>query len=92
MPCLLREDVIEYWKFFYKACIDSWVRWHEYWIRQAVMGKPVFFFRFEDILACPRQNLRDVMGFILRMTDQEMNGTVVERRIEEVLAMGAKAT
>ena len=56
------------------------------------MGKPVFFFRFEDILACPRQNLRDVMGFILRMTDQEMNGTVVERRIEEVLAMGAKAT
>lgn len=32
------------------------------------------------------------MGFVLGMTDSEITGTVLERRIEEVLAMGAKAT
>lgn len=92
VPCLLRDDVIEYWKFFYKKVIDSWVQWHHYWIKQAEMGKPVFFFRFEDILDSPKQHLRNLMGFILGMTDEEMNGTVIERRIEEVIALGAKST
>ena len=32
------------------------------------------------------------MGFILGMTDENMKGSVIERRIEEVLAMGAKST
>jgi hypothetical protein len=32
------------------------------------------------------------MGFVLGMTDQDINGTVIERRIEEVLAMGSKST
>jgi hypothetical protein len=32
------------------------------------------------------------MGFVLGMSDDDLNGTVMERRIEEVLAMGAKST
>lgn len=32
------------------------------------------------------------MGFVLGMSDVDLNGTVMERRIEEVLAMGAKST
>lgn len=82
----------EVWKFFFKRCIDSWVLWHEYWIRQARSGKPIYFFRFEDILSSPRQHLRDLMGFVLGMTDEEIVGTVIEKRIEEVLKMGAKST
>jgi hypothetical protein len=92
VPCLLREDVRETWQTFFKRVIDSWVVWHELWIKQAKTGKPIYFFRFEDILANPRQHLRDLMGFVLGMTDSEITGTVLEKRIEEVLAMGAKST
>jgi len=32
------------------------------------------------------------MGFVLGLEDSEITGTVLEKRIEEVLAMGAKST
>jgi hypothetical protein len=92
VPCLLREDVVDIWKFFFKAAIDAWVDWHNYWIKAWKAGTPVHFFRFEDILAHPLQHLRDVMGFVLGMRDPEINGTILERRIDEVIAMGSKST
>ena len=92
VPCLLREDVIEIWQQWYKRAIDQWVLWHHYWIRQADSGKPIFFFRFEDILVSPRSKLRDLMGFVLGITGSEIDGTILEKRIDEVLAMGQKAT
>ena len=50
--------------------------------------KPVYFFRFEDILDHPERELRNLFKFILGMDDLE--GTVIERRIQDVMRMGAK--
>jgi hypothetical protein len=53
-------------------------------------SKPVFFFRFEDVLANPREELHKLFKFILAMDSLE--GTVIERRIDDVLKMGKAAT
>lgn len=51
--------------------------------------KPIYFFRFEDVMTNPRQELKNLMKFILGMESTE--GTVLEQRIEDVLAMGKEA-
>ena len=51
--------------------------------------KPVYFFRFEDVMTNPRKELKNLMKFILGMESTE--GTVLEQRIEDVLAMGKEA-
>lgn len=48
--------------------------------------KPIYFFRFEDIMCNPREELHKLMKFILGLDD--ITGTVIEQRIEDVLAMG----
>jgi len=48
-----------------------------------------YFVRFEDMLLKPEQELEDMFKFILDLEDLE--GTNVQRRIKEVIAMGAKA-
>ena len=48
----------------------------------------MYFFRFEDILANPEGELRELFKFILGM--DSLDGTVIEQRIKDVLAMGAK--
>ena len=50
--------------------------------------KPVYFFRFEDILANPEAELRELFKFILNIDSLE--GTVIEQRIKDVIAMGTK--
>lgn len=50
--------------------------------------KPVYFFRFEDILTNPEAELRNLFKFILGV--ESIDGTVVEQRIKDVMAMGAK--
>lgn len=39
-------------------------------------NKPVYFFRFEDVMTNPREELRKLMKFILGMESTE--GTVLE--------------
>lgn len=51
-------------------------------------NKPVYFFRFEDILEKPEEELKQLFKFILGM--ESIEGTVIERRIKDVMAMGAK--
>ena len=43
------------------------------------------------MLTSPRQHLREMMAFMLGITEAEFTGTVAERRIDEVLAMGTKS-
>lgn len=50
--------------------------------------RPIYFFRFEDILANPEHELRELFKFILGI--DELEGTVIEKRIEDVMAMGSK--
>ena len=52
--------------------------------------RPIYFFRFEDVMANPRVELQNLMKFILGMDSIE--GTVLEQRIEDVVSMGAAST
>ena len=88
---LLEDPAWVYWKDFQKQCSTAWKIWHDYWIKVAEdSSKPVYFFRFEDILANPREELTKLFKFILALDSLE--GTVIERRIEEVLKMDKKST
>lgn len=51
--------------------------WHEYWIKMAKeTDKPIYFFRFEDVMVNPRRELTNLMKFILGIDSLE--GTVIE--------------
>ena len=62
-------------------------RWYDQWLNIAEKtDKPVYFFRFEDVIDNPKRELMKIFGFILGLDSLE--GTVIERRIEEVTKMG----
>ena len=54
---LLRPDIVHYWTKFVKRTARFWARWHQHWLAQAAQGKPIFFFRYEDLTADPRKVL-----------------------------------
>ena len=88
---LLEDPVWLFWKRFQRQCTIAWKIWHDYWIKVAEdSSKPVYFFRFEDVLENPREELTKLFKFILAMDSLE--GTVIERRIEDVLKMDKKST
>ena len=51
---------------------------------------PILFVRFEDLVMNPEPELLKMMQFILGVTD--LKDTNAERRVKEVIAMGAQAT
>ena len=51
-------------------------------------NKPIYFFRFEDVLADPSKELKEIFRFILGM--ESIEGTVIEHRIEEVMKWSAE--
>lgn len=53
------------------------------------MEVPVFFIRYEDLLADSFSNLCNIFQFIFGV--DSIKGTFIERRIEEVVAEGGKA-
>lgn len=55
-----------------------------------VKNLPVLFVRFEDLVANPEPQLREIMMFLNNMTD--LTGTNAERRVKEVIAKGKDAT
>ena len=61
----------------------------QYWINQAeTTNKMIYFFRFEDVLKDPEYELRNLFKFVLGM--ESLDGTVIEKRIKDTLALGAK--
>ena len=65
--------------------------WYLQVMRDAKLREvPTLFLRFEDLVADPEPQLYQLMSFMLGRRDLE--GTNAERRIKEVLSMGAKAT
>ena len=55
--------------------------WFEYWVNLSeTTDKPIYFFRFEDIMANPEEELVKLFRFILGMDSLE--GTVIEQRIK----------
>jgi hypothetical protein len=77
------------WKEF-NACSATMYRdWFNYWLKLAqTSNKMIYFFRFEDVLAQPKEELHKLFRFILGM--ETLEGTVIEKRIEEILAMGSE--
>ena len=86
---LLDDPILPYWKKFQRSCTHGYNMWFKHWINIAEnTNKPVYFFRFEDILANPEEELRELFKFILGI--EEIDGTVIEQRIKDVMAMGSK--
>ena len=85
---ILEEPIYSHWKSFQRDCTHGYRIWFEYWLNVAeTTNKPVYFFRFEDILSQPEVELRNLFAFILGIED--LTGTVIEKRIKDVMAMGA---
>ena len=54
-----------------------WNQWHAWWIARAEEGNiPVYFFRFEDMLADKKNEMEKLMKFIAGV-DGEIEGTVL---------------
>ena len=51
---------------------------------------PVLFLKFDELKAEPKQCLHQVFKFLLNVND--LSGTVVEKRIDDVIDMGSEAT
>ena len=86
---LTKDPIKPFWLDFQHRSTTAYRMWFQHWIDIAEKtNKPVYFFRFEDILFRPEQELRELFKFILGMDDIE--GTVIEQRIKDVMAMGAK--
>ena len=51
---------------------------------------PLYIVRYEDLVLRPKETLMGLFAFLLGVRD--LSGTNTERRIDQVLAMGRKAT
>lgn len=81
------EKIKPLWDLFLETELACWLKWHDYWMEKAREGNvPIFFFRFEDLLVTPEPVLRDMFRFILGT--RNIDGTVIERRIREVIKTG----
>ena len=86
---MVTEPVLSYWKSYQRDATHGYKLWFQYWLDMAEnTNKAVYFFRFEDILSQPEIELRNLFKFILGI--DEIEGTVIERRIKDVMGMGAK--
>ena len=87
---LLEEPLRELWMRFQGYATKTYKRWYDHWISVAESeARPVYFFRFEDVLDNPKRELTGIFKFILGM--ESLEGTVIERRIEEITSLGMKA-
>jgi hypothetical protein len=83
--------VWDYWQDFQQVCAKTWGKWHKVWLERASNPKtPIYFFRFEDVLADPLTELTNLYKFMLGM--ESLEGTVIEQRIKEVVGMGKDAS
>jgi hypothetical protein len=70
-----------------RAQVKCWKKWNQYWIDLAKeQTVPVYFTRFEDIMANPKQSLEEIFSVILEMENVE--GTVVQQRIHDIVKAG----
>ena len=81
------EKLVNCWESWFDSEVRMWVRWHEYWLERAKESKiPIYFFRFEDLLIQPEGVLKNMFKFIL--AKDNLDGTVIEQRIRDVISKG----
>ena len=64
----INEDIRTYpeWELHVSQEVGIWKRWHHYWLDKARNKKvPVYFFRFEDLLADPIPELKTILSLAL---------------------------
>lgn len=90
-PFNYEELYPNYFDWWVKDCCTHIKNWMQTLMDDAKLRKvPVLFIRFEDLVMDARPELENMMRFLLGVKD--LTGTNAERRINEVLAMGAAAT
>ena len=78
----INEDISTFpeWDIHVGLNVRVWKRWHDQWMGIARSGRvPVYFFRFEDLLANSSKELEDIFAFVLGV--ESIKGTFIEHRI-----------
>jgi len=82
----INESLLDYPEWF-KHINDEgrlWPKWLKYWIEKARNKEvPIYFARFEDLITNPKKTLSELFSFMLKVDSIE--GTVIEKRIEDVV-------
>eukprot|EP00355_Strombidium_rassoulzadegani_P008772 CAMPEP_0168619674 /NCGR_PEP_ID=MMETSP0449_2-20121227/6729_1 /TAXON_ID=1082188 /ORGANISM="Strombidium rassoulzadegani, Strain ras09" /LENGTH=471 /DNA_ID=CAMNT_0008660627 /DNA_START=111 /DNA_END=1526 /DNA_ORIENTATION=- len=86
---LPKEDP-ETWDGIVKHHVTEILNYFNHLMVRKALGIPIFFTRFEIITKEPEEGLTNVFKFLYNMDNIE--GTNLERRINDVLSMGAEAT
>ena len=87
----IEKDYPNYWNEWVEDITDIYAKFFDVYLKDVKARKvPVLFVRFEDLLTDPEPELRNIMRFFLGMED--ITGTNAERRVQEVIAKGHKAT
>ena len=91
VPCDVTQEYPNFWKWWTNDQMTLMLQWYKQYLDDAERKTcPILFVRFEDMVADPEPQLEKIMKFMLNTNDLE--GSNAERRIKEVISMGAKAT
>ena len=86
------EEFPEWWDWFVRAQAEQMKNYFDTTLKHTEdEGKnPIFFCRFEDLLADPKPELMQLFSFLL--SEPDLTGTNCERRIDAIISLGAGAT
>ena len=86
------RDYPEYWDWFVRSQIGKMQRFFATLIRHCTQEgrNPLYIVRYEDLVLEPKKTLMGLMSYLFEKRD--INGTIIERRIDEVLSKGKSAT
>ena len=88
----IHSDYPEWWTWWVKTCTRQMKDFFRIMRRDCFENKrnPLYIVRYEDLVSQPKESLMGLFGFILGVKD--LTGTNAERRIDQVVAMGKKAS
>ena len=80
------KDYPEWWNWFLQREAPKMKRFFDVLIRDCTIEdkNPLYIVRYEDLVSEPKQTLMGLMSFLLEVED--LSGTNVERRIDDVLS------
>ena len=88
----LHSEYPEFWTWFVKKQTRQMKRFWTTLLKECHEDKknPLYIVRYEDLVLKPKEAYRGLFSFILE--EKDLTGTNAERRIDQMVAMGAKAT
>ena len=90
-PFSYHEDYPEWWDWWVKSLSKKMGQWYRTQMHDArLRNVPTLWIRFEDLVNDPEPQLMNIMRFMIG--EKDISGTNAERRVKEVIALGADAT